>query len=118
MGRSTQLSYFFTVQRKVNGHRLASTFATASASNSNNKTPTVNQVKWTSTLASKMVFDLAGSVFKAVDRFSAQEDVKEGDIATFDAITNTAAVASPTYRDNPLIRGAVQAGVGYFTAGH
>ena len=118
MGRSTQLSYFFTVQRKVNGHRLGGTFATAAASNNNNKTPTVNQVKWTSTLASKMVFDVAGSVFRAVDRFSRQEEVQDGDIASFDSVTNTATIALPTYRDNPLLRVAMQSGVGYFTAAH
>ena len=88
MSRTSQFSYYFTLQRKVNGHRLGGSFADSRASNNNNKYPTVHQVKWTRSQSSRLLFDAATSHFLVDDRFSRQPDVQDGDIARFDSVTN------------------------------
>jgi hypothetical protein len=118
MNRNSQLSYYFTLQRKVNGHRLGGSFADSRASNSNNKYPTVHQLKWTSSRSSKLLLDAATSIFQVDDRFSRQPDVQDGDIARFDSVTNTATLALGTYSNNPMFRGVFLGSVSYFTTTH
>jgi hypothetical protein len=118
MNQNSQLSYYFTLQRKVNGHRLGGSFADSRASNNNNKYPTVHQVKWTSSRSSRLLFDAATSIFQVVDHFSRQPGVQDGDIARFDTVTNTATIALPTYSDNPMFRGVLIGSVSYFTTTH
>jgi hypothetical protein len=118
VNRTTQLSYYFTLQRKVNGHRIGGNFADSRASNNNNKYPTVHQTKWTNTRSARLLFDAATSVFLVDDRFSRQPDVQEGDIARFDVVSNTATMALPTYSNNPMFRGVFLGSVSYFTATH
>lgn len=118
VSQSTQLSYYFTLQRKVNGHRLGGSFADSRASNSNNKYPTVHQTKWTSTRSSRLLFDASSSVFLVDDRFTRQPDVQMGDIARFDQVTNTATLALGTYSNNPMFRGVFLGSVSYFTTTH
>ncbi|RPI48143.1 MAG: carboxypeptidase regulatory-like domain-containing protein, partial [Acidobacteria bacterium] len=55
INQSNQFSYYFTLQRKVNGHRHGGSFADSRASNSNNKYPTVHQTKWTSSRSSRLL---------------------------------------------------------------
>jgi len=118
MTQNSQMSYYFTLQRKVNGHRLGGSFADSRASNSNNKYPTVHQVKWTSSRSSRLLFDAATSHFFVDDRFSRQPDVQMGDIARFDQVTNTATIALGTYSNNPMYRGVFIGSVSYFTTTH
>jgi hypothetical protein len=118
MDQKSQFSYYFTLQRKVNGHRLGGSFADANASNNNNKYPTVHQVKWTSSRSSRLLFDAATSIFQVVDHFSRQPGVQDGDIARFDSVTNTATIALPTYNDNPMFRSVLIGSVSYFTTTH
>ena len=118
MNQNNQLSYYFTLQRKVNGHRLGGSFADSRASNNNNKYPTVHQVKWTSSRSSKLLFDASTSIFQVDDRFSRQPDVQDGDIARFDTVTNYALLALPTYSNNPMFRGVFLGSVSYFTTQH
>jgi hypothetical protein len=118
MSQSTQLSYYFTLQRKVNGHRLGGSFADSRASNNNNKYPTVHQVKWTSSRSSRLLFDAATSHFLVDDRFSRQPDVQDGDIARFDSVENYARIALGTYSNNPMYRAVLIGSVSYFTTTH
>ncbi|MSO57312.1 MAG: TonB-dependent receptor [Acidobacteria bacterium] len=118
VNRNSQFSYYFTLQRKVNGHRLGGSFADSRASNNNNKYPTVHQTKWTSSRSSRLLFDASSSVFLVDDRFTQQPDVKEGDIARFDQVTNTATLALGTYSNNPMFRGVFLGSVSYFTSRH
>jgi len=118
VNQKSQLSYYFTLQRKVNGHRLGGSFADSRASNNNNKYPTVHQVKWTSSQSSRLLFDAATSIFQVDDRFSRQPDVQDGDIARFDSVTNTATLALGTYSNNPMFRGVFIGSVSYFTTTH
>jgi hypothetical protein len=117
-GQNSQLSYYFTLQRKVNGHRLGGSFADSRASNNNNKYPTVHQAKWTNSRSSRLLFDAATSIFQVDDRFSRQPDVQDGDIARFDSVTNTATLALGTYSNNPMFRGVLIGSVSYFTTTH
>jgi hypothetical protein len=118
INQGNQLSYYWTLQRKVNGHRLGGSFADARASNNNNKYPTVNQVKWTSSRSSRLLFDASSSIFLVDDRFSRQPDVQMGDIARFDSVENYARIALGTYSNNPMFRGVFLGSVSYFTTTH
>jgi hypothetical protein len=118
MSQSSQFSYFFTLQRKVNGHRLGGNFADSRASNSNNKYPTVHQLKWTKSQSSQLLFDASTSHFLVDDRFSRQPDVQMGDIARFDQVTNYATIALGTYSNNPMYRAVAIGSVSYFTTTH
>jgi hypothetical protein len=118
MSQNAQFSYFFTLQRKVNGHRLGGAFADSRASNNNNKYPTVHQLKWTRSQSSRLLFDAATSHFLVDDRFSRQPGVEDGDIARFDAVRNYATIALGTYSNNPMYRAVVIGSVSYFTTTH
>jgi hypothetical protein len=118
INQGNQLSYYWTLQRKVNGHRLGGSFADARASNNNNKYPTVHQTKWTSSRSSRLLFDASTSIFLVDDRFSRQPDVQIGDIARFDSVENYARVALGTYSNNPMFRGVFLGSVSYFTTTH
>jgi hypothetical protein len=118
MSQNAQFSYFFTLQRKVNGHRLGGAFADSRASNNNNKYPTVHQLKWTRSHSSRLLFDAATSHFLVDDRFSRQPGVEDGDIARFDAVRNYATIALGTYSNNPMYRAVVIGSVSYFTTTH
>jgi hypothetical protein len=118
VNQSSQFSYFFTLQRKVNGHRLGGSFADSKASNNNNKYPTVHQLKWTKSQSSRLLFDAATSHFLVDDRFSRQPGVEDGDIARFDQVTNYATIALGTYSNNPMYRAVVIGSVSFFTTTH
>ena len=118
VSQNTQFSYFFTLQRKVNGHRLGGNFADSRASNNNNKYPTVHQLKWTKSQSSRLLFDAATSHFFVDDRFSRQPDVQDGDIARFDEVANYATIALGTYSNNPMYRGVAIGSVSFFTTTH
>ncbi len=130
----SQLSYFYILQYKKNGHRASTTmFVENGATTKDEKYPQLHQVKWTSTRSSKMVFDVSGSVNR-LDSY--QGWPKEGDtpdctrsgnratgctnglIAGFDQVTNTLLRILPTYRDLPNTRVVLQGSANYFTAAH
>lgn len=136
VNRSSQFSYFYTIQHKVNGHRAStSMFSESGATTRNIKLPQVHQLKWTSTASSRLVFDVSGSVFRVEDTFMWP---KEGDtpscigadnransiactsgfIAGFDQVTNTLLRILPTYSISQMRRTVVQGSVGYFTTAH
>ena len=118
INQNTQFSYYFTLQRKVNGHRLGGNFADSRASNNNNKYPTVHQAKWTNSHSSRLLFDASTSHFLVDDRFSKQPGVEEGDIARFDEVANYATIALGTYSNNPMYRAVFIGSVSYFTTTH
>ena len=114
---TSQLSYFYTIQRKVNGHRASTTmFVQSGATTRNDKTPQLNQVKWTSSLRSNMVVDVSGSLNRNRDWFTWPKEAQDGDIAGFDVVTNTLLTVLPTYRDQENRRVVGQASLSYFTS--
>ena len=133
MNQSNQLSHFYILQYKKNGHRVSgAAFSETGATTANTKYPQLHQVKWTSTRSARMVYDVSGSVNRVDDY---QPWPKEGDsanctssankegctnglIAGFDAVTNTALRVLPTYRDLPNTRVFLQGSVSYFTTQH
>lgn len=62
----------------------------------------IDQVKWTSTPRSNLLFDVAVSRYYPVIVRSRQPEVQPGDIARFDAITNTFSVAQGAYPGRPV----------------
>jgi hypothetical protein len=116
---SSQLSYFYTLQHKVNGHRASTTmFVESGATQRNVKLPQVHQLKWTSTPSSHMVFDVSTSVFRVSDNFHWPKEGKDNDIAGFDQVTNTLLRILPTYTVSDMRRTVVQVGAGFFSTAH
>lgn len=61
----------------------------------------IDQIKWTSTPRSNLLFDVAASRYYPVIVRSQQPEVQPGDIPRFDAITNTFSVAQGSYPGRP-----------------
>jgi hypothetical protein len=118
MTRAAQLSYFHNLQYKLVGHRGGGTFADGRARNYNDKYPTVNQLKYTSPIGTKMVFDATYSRFRADDAFGSRPEVKPGDIATNDTTTQISEVALPTYRAIGMFRDQVRTSFSWFQGRH
>ena len=116
ISQSSQLSHFYILQYKKNGHRASTTqFVETGATTANTKYPQLHQMKWTKTRSSRMVYDVSGSLNRVDDY---QPWPKEGDsenctaardrngcsnglIAGFDQVTNTLLRVLPMYRDFP-----------------
>jgi hypothetical protein len=68
MSQKSQLSWFYILQFKKNGHRASTTqFVETGATVANTKYPQLNQVKWTSARSAKMVWDVSGSLNRVDD---------------------------------------------------
>ncbi len=78
----------------------------------------MNQVKYTSPIGTKMVFDVTYSRFRADDAFGSRPEVKPGDIATNDTTTQTTEVALPTYDANDMHRDQVRTSMSFFKGTH
>jgi hypothetical protein len=130
---SSQLSHFYILQFKKNGHRVSNaSFSETGATTANTKYPQLHQVKWTSTRSARMVYDVSGSLNRVDDyqpwpkegntngcTFQENKDgCTNGLIAGFDQVTSTALRILPTYRDLPNTRVFLQGSVGYFTTQH
>jgi hypothetical protein len=116
--RTAQLSYFHNLQYKLIGHRGGGTFADGRARNYNDKYPTVNQLKYNSTIGNNKAFDVTYSRFRADDAFGSRPEVKPGDIATNDTTTQTTEVALPTYRAIGMFRDQVRTTFSWFQGKH
>jgi hypothetical protein len=133
MSQPSQLSWFYIIQRKVNGHRASTTaFSETGATTYNPKTPQLHQVKYTRAFGAKMVLDASGSVNRVDDYqpWPIEGDTPgctaavnkngcfDGLIAGFDSITNTNLRILPTYRDLPNTRVFVRGSASVFTGAH
>jgi hypothetical protein len=133
LGTNSQLSHFYILQFKKNGHRGSTTqFVETGATTANTKYPQLHQVKWTNTRSSKMVYDVSGSLNRVDDyqpwpkegdsaNCKASEDRNgcfDGLIAGQDVGTNTLLRILPTYRDLPNTRLFAQGSMSYFTSTH
>ena len=71
MTQASQLTWYYDLQHKVNGHRASTTqFVESGATQRNVKRPQVNQLKWTSPISSKFVMDASTSIFRVSDDFN------------------------------------------------
>jgi hypothetical protein len=121
ISRDSQLSFFNNLQYKLIRYRNddANQFVETRARNYNYKYPSVNQVKWTYTLNPRVLLDTGGSVFfTPVDAFRPQPEVRQGDLARFDAVTNTITVARPTYNDPEYFKGVVRGAISIYAGLH
>src|SRR5207245_8540305 len=115
--QKSQLSWFYILQFKKNGHRVGgAAFSETGATTKNTKYPQLHQVKWTSSRSSKMVLDVSGSLNRVDDYQPWPKEGKEGMIAGFDQVTNTLLRILPTYRDLPNTRVVLQGSANYFMA--
>ena len=117
---SSQLSWFHTIQRKVQAHQPSLTqFQEAGATMYNGKTPQVHQLKWTSSLSSKMLFDASGSILRIHDFYEPPPEApQDALIAGFDQVTNTLLRVLPSFRDANYRRMGFYTSLSYFTASH
>jgi hypothetical protein len=116
---TSQLSYFYLNQHKLNGHEgSTSSFQDTAATNHSPTTPQLNQVKWTSSLSTKMVVDTSVSVDRTLDANTWPPEAKVGAIAGFDSITNTLLRVLPSFSSNQDRRVAGLVSLSYFTAVH
>jgi hypothetical protein len=119
MTPKSQLSWFYILQYKKNGHRASTTmFVETGATTANTKYPQLHQVKWTSTRSSRMVLDVSGSLNRVDDYQPWPKEGKDGMIAGFDQVTNTLLRILPSYRDLPNTRVFLQGSANYFMAAH
>src|SRR5205823_10570613 len=117
---TNQISYFYTLQHKGNGHLGVggSTFVQSGATTRVDKWPQVHQVKWTSSLSTKMVMDISASRLHIPESFSWPKPAKDGDIAGFDQVTNTLLTVLPTYPSKDSLRMMFQGSLSYFMTAH
>jgi hypothetical protein len=119
MTKAAQLTWFYSIQHKINGHRASTTnFAETGATLHNVKTPQVNQLKWTSPISSKFVMDASTSVFRVSDNFHWPKEAKDDAIAGWDPITNTELRILGTYTISDMRRVVGQVSASYFTTQH
>lgn len=121
MSRASQLSFFHNLQYKLIRYRNddANQFVETRARNYNYKYPSVTQAKWTHTLSSRMLVDVGGSVFYTpVDAFRPQPEVRQGDIARLDLVTNTITVARATYNDPEYFKGIIRGAFNFYAGPH
>ncbi|MGE0360868.1 MAG: TonB-dependent receptor [Vicinamibacterales bacterium] len=93
----TQLSWFYNFQHKLIGHRGGGLFGDDRARNYNPKYPSINQVKLTSALRNNLSVEAGFNRLFGDDPFGSRPEVRPGDVATFDTVSQVAAVALPTY---------------------
>ncbi len=110
-----QLSYLYYMNNKGQPHRGGggSDFTDSRARYYNDKYPNLTQVKLTSSLSSRMVMSLAGSLMTGIDRFLPVKGVENGDIPRFDSVLRTFDTAQIVYYLNPMYRGVLFGSLSY-----
>jgi len=78
----------------------------------------LDQVRWTSTLSSRLVVDASFSRARTLHNLPPQDSVQNGFIPGFDLLTQTTMVAQPTYARSYLARKAALANVSYVVSNH
>jgi hypothetical protein len=119
-----QVHYLHQFNNRVNHHRAntlgqVTQFYESRAMLVQDLESPIDQVKWTSTLRSNLLLDIAGSRYYPVIVQSQQPEVQPGDIPRFDAITNTFSVAQGSYGRRPAFpRYYLAASLSYVTGSH
>lgn len=104
--RGNQIHYLHQFNNRINHHRAntlgqVTQFYESRAMLVQDLESPIDQLKWTSILGSNLVVDVAASRYYPVIVQSQQPEVKPGDIARFDVVTNTFSVAQGTYGGRP-----------------
>jgi len=119
-----QIHYLHQFNNRVNLHRTntlgqVTQFYEARAMLVQDLESPIDQIKWTSMPSSHVVFDVSASRYYPVIVRSQQPEVKIGDIARFDAVTNTFSVAQGSYGGRPAFpRYYLNANLSYSTGSH
>ncbi|MGE3512957.1 MAG: carboxypeptidase regulatory-like domain-containing protein, partial [Vicinamibacterales bacterium] len=78
----------------------------------------LDQLKWTSTLSSRLVVDVSASAARTLQDLPPQSEVENGMIAGLDLLTQTTLVAQPTYSRSYYTRRVAHANVTYASGQH
>jgi hypothetical protein len=119
-----QIHYLHQFNNRVNLHRAntlgqVTQFYESRAMLVQDLESPIDQVKWTSTLSSRLLADVSASRYYPVIVRSAQPEVKPGDIAQFDSVTNTFSVAQGAYPGRPVYpRYYVNGSLSYVVGNH
>jgi hypothetical protein len=100
MGPSSQLHVLINWNRKLRAHQNGATitqFSEERATGFNDSRVWINTDRWTKVLSSKAFLDVAGLIMTSHNDKGPQPEVKPGDVARFDSVTNTVSVATGTY---------------------
>ncbi len=122
--QGNQVHYLHQFNNRVNLHRAntlgqVTQFYESRAMLVQDLESPIDQLKWTSTLAPKILMDIAASRYYPVIVRSQQPEVKPGDVPGFDSVTNTFLVAQGVYSGRPVFpRYYVNAGVTFFEGNH
>src|SRR5207249_704007 len=84
----------------------------------NIKYPSLNQLKLSTTVSSRIVLTFVGSVMKGVDPYLPVKGVQNGDMPRRDAVLLTADTAAIVYYLNPMYRRVVHGSVDFVTNKH
>ena len=78
----------------------------------------LDQLRWTSTLSSRLLLDVSASFSRTLQDLPFQKEVRQGDVAGLDLLTQTTLVAMPTYAEAHYNRGVLHASVSYVAGAH
>jgi hypothetical protein len=118
MTPGNQLHYTYSRNLTYRYHRRVQTFSDDRASRVQENIADVNQVKWTSTLSTKMVLDAGFSNQWGESRYPPQKSVREGDIPRVELSTQTLTVAAPVYAIQPNRKVVGSGSLSIFTGAH
>jgi hypothetical protein len=119
-----QIQYLHQFNNRVNLHRAntlgqVTQFYESRAMLVQDLESPIDQLKWTSMPSSRLVMDISASRYYPVIVQSQQPEVKAGDIARFDSVTNTFSVAQGNYPGRPAYpRYYLNGSLSYSTGSH
>jgi hypothetical protein len=124
-GPRTQLHYLHTYSKRINHHRTATALGTANDFYDERAMTTqflpvyFDQVRLTSTLSSRLVFEVMAARFHiGVAAPPANSSVGPGDIPHFDNVTRTYTVAFPSGSTTSFKGNPINASLSYLAGGH
>jgi Carboxypeptidase regulatory-like domain len=118
---SSQLHYSYLYSNKQRFHRSGNSltdFYESAATHLQELEGHLNQVRWTKTLSSRMVFDVSGSNIKNYQPQTPRPEVQPGAIARFDSLRREFTTAQAVYEVSRDRRTVAHASLSYATGRH
>jgi hypothetical protein len=121
MNPSSQLHYTYLYSNKQRFHwagNSISDFWESAATRKQELEPHLNQLRWTTTLSSRMVLDVSGSNTKNYQPRREADDVTVGTLAAYDSLRRAHLGANPVYEVQRDRRAVVHSTLSYFAGRH
>jgi hypothetical protein len=118
---SSQLHYTYLYSNKQRFHwagNSISDFWESAATRKQELEPHLNQLRWTTTLSSRMVLDVSASSTKNYQPRREADDVTVGTLAAYDSLRRAHLGANPVYEVQRDRRAVAHATVSYFAGSH